>query len=334
MKHERTRRFALTAFASTLLVFNAGAQTRSGIESFYVTSNNSRIVDVEAVNAGVKVRVIDIDARESWCGWQRVVRAHEVVIRDVQVAALAAVPVCTLSQRRVDRALERSREDFVRTTDGIPTGVDINTVVASCRGREHRLVFDSHLTRKIDGAALRRVDPTVYALWTLDDRILARAPKSVPDAAAQETLGTAAAADLVAGKYDAAYRDMCWDEHGKRTRCSPGFWTQILGDYAGPPKQRNPLPVELADHAAWQFVRYVPPVFPPIALSARVHGDVQLRLDVERATGAVTQAALVKGIPLLNEAALTAARQWRFVPGTHPADMFEVTLRFELRCSA
>jgi len=323
---------ALAALAWALFPLDARAQGRESLESFYATFSNYRIVHVEAVAGGVKIRVIDIDFHDDLC-WQRVVRAHEGIVRGSTVAALAATPVCTLSQKRVDRAVERSRERSVRAKYDIPSGVDINTVVAVCGGREQRFVFDSDQQADINGAALKRRDSDVHALWTLGERMAGRVSRPGPDVAAEETLGTAAAADLVAGKYDGAFRDMCWDTSRKRVECSPGFWTQELGTYTGPPAQRGPLPAELADQASWQFVDYSPPAYPPIARSARVHGDVRLRLEVERVSGTVTQAAVIEGQPfLLNDAALSAARRWRFVPATSPAEPFEVTLRFELRC--
>jgi len=88
------------------------------------------------------------------------------------------------------------------------------------------------------------------------------------------------------------------------------------------------------DQSSWQFAHEVPPTIPPIALAARVFRGIRLRLEADRATGAVTQATVIDGTPLLNDAALTAARQWRFVPGTHPVDPFEVTVGFRLRCPA
>jgi hypothetical protein len=201
------RLFVLAALASTLQTLDARAHTRSRLDSFYVTFSNYRVVHVEPIDGGVKIRVIDIDFHDDIC-WQRVVRAHEVVLHDATVEALAATPVCALSERRVDRAVERSREHFIKTRYDIPTGVDINTVVAVCGGREQRFVFDSHEKTGINGARLKKVDAAVQALWALGDRVAARASASVPGVTAQETLGTAAAADLVAGKYDAAFRDM------------------------------------------------------------------------------------------------------------------------------
>jgi hypothetical protein len=48
----------------------------------------------------------------------------------------------------------------------------------------------------------------------------------------------------------------------------------------------------------------------------------------------VTWAEAVDGPALLHEAALKAARQWEFVPGTTPVNPFEVTLAFQLRCAS
>jgi TonB family protein len=323
----------LAAFALALLSVGVGAQAPARLESFYVTLSNSTIVHVEALDTGVKVRVIHIDLHDDFC-WTRVVRAYEVVLRNTTLEALAGTALCALSERRVDRSVERSREEFIRTRDGIPTGTFFDAVVATCRGRVRRFVFDYFSKPGIDETTLKRLDPDVHALITLGERVVARVDGSAPGVAAQEALGTAAAADLLAGKYDDVYQGMCWDGKGKRAGCLPAFWTQVLGEYTGPPEQRGPLPVELVDRASWQFVHYVPPVFPSIALSARIHRDVRLLLEVQRSTGAVAQATVIEGHALLNDAALAAARQWRFVPGTNPADPFEVTLRFELKCPA
>jgi protein TonB len=60
-------------------------------------------------------------------------------------------------------------------------------------------------------------------------------------------------------------------------------------------------------------IKHVPPLYPPIAQSARVAGVViiEARLDAD---GHVSQARIVKSIPLLDQAALDAVRQWEFTP--------------------
>lgn len=62
-----------------------------------------------------------------------------------------------------------------------------------------------------------------------------------------------------------------------------------------------------------QCIRRVEPVYPKIALSARVQGNVLLRAIIGK-TGEVTQLEVVSGHPILVPAALDAVRQWRFRP--------------------
>jgi TonB family protein len=53
------------------------------------------------------------------------------------------------------------------------------------------------------------------------------------------------------------------------------------------------------------------PVYPQIAQSARVQGDVEVGIDV-RADGVVQAVEIVRGAPLLTQASLNAARAMRF----------------------
>jgi protein TonB len=55
----------------------------------------------------------------------------------------------------------------------------------------------------------------------------------------------------------------------------------------------------------------VAPVYPAIAQSARVQGVVILEAVID-AQGRVTSAKVLRSIPLLDQAALDAVRQWRF----------------------
>jgi TonB family protein len=57
----------------------------------------------------------------------------------------------------------------------------------------------------------------------------------------------------------------------------------------------------------------VSPIYPPVAQAARVQGVVILEARIE-ADGSVGQAHVLRSIPLLDEAALDAVRQWRFTP--------------------
>jgi protein TonB len=57
----------------------------------------------------------------------------------------------------------------------------------------------------------------------------------------------------------------------------------------------------------------VTPLYPPIAKSARVGGTVQVELTVGR-DGRVEHARVVKSVPLLDQAALDAVKQWTYRP--------------------
>jgi len=60
-------------------------------------------------------------------------------------------------------------------------------------------------------------------------------------------------------------------------------------------------------------VKKVQPSYPPIAKAAGAEGAVQVQVLIGE-TGDVIEATAVSGHPLLREAALEAARQWRFQP--------------------
>jgi protein TonB len=80
-------------------------------------------------------------------------------------------------------------------------------------------------------------------------------------------------------------------------------------------------------------LKNVNPVYPDVAARAMVQGNVIVELQVDT-QGRVTDARIVKGIPLLNDAALDAVRQWLYVPplidGVPVRLVMTVTVRFKL----
>lgn len=62
-------------------------------------------------------------------------------------------------------------------------------------------------------------------------------------------------------------------------------------------------------------VKDVAPVYPAIAKSARVGGTVVVEATID-ADGKVAEAHVVKSVPLLDQAALDAVRQWEYKPST------------------
>ncbi len=80
-------------------------------------------------------------------------------------------------------------------------------------------------------------------------------------------------------------------------------------------------------------ISYVPPVYPEIAKAARVSGIV-IAEAVVAPDGTVSEARIIRSIALLDEAALTAVRQWRYTPtslnGRPVPVIMTVTVAFRL----
>jgi protein TonB len=81
------------------------------------------------------------------------------------------------------------------------------------------------------------------------------------------------------------------------------------------------------------LLRRVEPVYPSIAEQARIKGIVILEAHVDE-SGRVRDVRILRGIPLLNEAAVTAVQQWRYKPlllnGIPTEFLLSVTVQFEL----
>jgi protein TonB len=81
-------------------------------------------------------------------------------------------------------------------------------------------------------------------------------------------------------------------------------------------------------------VKDVKPVYPPAAQSARVQGVVIIEATIG-ADGAVQKARVLRSIPLLDDAAVDAVKQWRFTPtvvdGAAVPVIMTVTVQFTLQ---
>jgi protein TonB len=76
------------------------------------------------------------------------------------------------------------------------------------------------------------------------------------------------------------------------------------------------------------------PVYPPFAVTARKEGTVILEAVIDE-TGAVARVRVLKSEPLLDEAAITAVKRWRYTPtllNNSPIPiLMTITVRFTLR---
>jgi protein TonB len=81
-------------------------------------------------------------------------------------------------------------------------------------------------------------------------------------------------------------------------------------------------------------LKRVNPTYPPIAQSARVQGVVIIEAVIGP-NGMVTEAKVLRSIPLLDSAALEAVKQWQYTPtllnGVPVPVIMTVTVNFTLQ---
>lgn len=76
------------------------------------------------------------------------------------------------------------------------------------------------------------------------------------------------------------------------------------------------------------------PVYPEVARSARIEGTVILEAVLDT-SGRVTELRVLRSVPMLDQAALDAVRQWRYSPtiyyGRRVSVLMTITVRFTLQ---
>jgi TonB family protein len=311
----------VTVASLPALGVTATARPAGSLRSFDIAKGpsfgrlRSEIVSVEPVGRDARIRVIRVAAVNEYCPDIQLVTAAERLVRDATVQAVAGLDICDTSQRTIDRAMARSKTPRVEYVDYMGGG---QTLVADCDGHERVLgLFDTSPWVNFD--TLHRRAPTVWALWDLDERLSERMLPLSWEASdvAHEVLGTALLPDLRSKKYAAAFGDEL---------------VNVLKGYKGPPTERELLAAEVLERDTLPLVAFVVPKYPPIALSARISGDVRLRLSVNTETGEVTQVDRLSDKPVLGDAAVQAVRTWQFDPARVSREPIDVTMRFQIRC--
>ena len=99
-----------------------------------------------------------------------------------------------------------------------------------------------------------------------------------------------------------------------------------------PPVRRDPVPVGGVIRPPTRVV-YVQPVYPQMALAARIEGTVILQAVIDE-KGSVRELRVLRGHPLLDDAAIQAVTRWQFTPtllnGTTVPVVMTVTVAFTL----
>jgi protein TonB len=116
-----------------------------------------------------------------------------------------------------------------------------------------------------------------------------------------------------------------------------GSGDAVIGERAAvpppPPLPAEPVRLRRGMEAPRKIVG-ADPVYPPVARSARIEGIVVLEAVLDT-TGHVESVRVLRSIPLLDQAAVDAVRQWQFTPtmlnGTAVPIVMTVTVDFRLR---
>lgn len=108
-----------------------------------------------------------------------------------------------------------------------------------------------------------------------------------------------------------------------------------LPGVAPPPEPREAAPVHVGGSITRPSRVYdVAPVYPAVARAARVEGTVILEAVID-SEGAVRDVRVLRSVPLLDQAASEAVRQWRFTPtrlnGEAVPVVMTVTVTFRLQ---
>jgi len=105
-----------------------------------------------------------------------------------------------------------------------------------------------------------------------------------------------------------------YDKRALCVRGSTGEGSNQATIPAPTPAQKTPRKIILSPGVmAGMIVQRTPPVYPPIARAARVSGTVVLKAVISR-TGSVENIQVISGPAMLQQAAIDAVKQWRYMP--------------------
>jgi len=109
--------------------------------------------------------------------------------------------------------------------------------------------------------------------------------------------------------------------------------TRVTPILPPPPAVTKPLPIG-GNIKEPSKIHHVRPIYPAIAQSAKISGIVIIEATIGR-DGTVIETKVLRSVPLLDQAALDAVKQWRFTPtllnGVPVPVVMTVTVNFELR---
>ena len=272
------------------------------------------ILDVMPEGDDLHVRYIRIAPLGGGCWRTTTVKAVEARIKEAALSKIIGTNnPCSVNIESLGETLRKyPKKDTMFSS--VRYGI-----VATCGG--HDLVLNLPPKQRIDLDRLRQDAPTMARLWSLWDEVEVAvfggsSPFIEKDVELQEA-GAALVPDLIAGKFNKGFLDKSVEND--------------LADYRGPVKPGD-FTAQLMNAETYQFANYVSPMYPEMAKLSDVHGRVMLEAVVDATSGEVRDVTALHGDALLTQAAIDAARRWRFVPGTVSNQPIHAVLDFAWRC--
>lgn len=113
----------------------------------------------------------------------------------------------------------------------------------------------------------------------------------------------------------------------------PGWNASVISEPPPPPRPATPIPARSLLRPPARILG-VSPVYPELARQARIEGIVIIEAVIGT-NGEVTDAHVLRSVPMLDQAALDAVRQWKYSPtllnGVAVPVVMTVTVTFSLR---
>lgn len=268
------------------------------------------VLEVVQDGSDMLVRYIRVIAASGYCGNPTQIVATTMRLPNTSPRRISGgLNLCAIDSP----VLSRTIRAFPTTQYASVFAGDQHAIVAKC-GTETRVIsLPGDWT--IDMARLKRKQPRIAGLWTLEKAVGTQAFGRFPSidivppemAARLQAANETILAELKSGKFDA----------GLASLAPRSFKDDVeaLRSESDVPEFR----VKLANAEHFRFDRFVDPQYPPLAKQARISGAVELELTSNPASGEIEQVTVVSGHPLLVLPAKESAQHWRFVPGTDTA---------------
>ena len=291
-----------------------------------------RIIDVTQDGSDSVIRYVRIAPTNVLCP-RLIVQAAETRVHHRSPAQLAGRNnPCAIEPAALAAALRKFRQH-----GGVLETISFG-IAAQCGSSAISLELPH--VEGVDLKKMKASHPAMVHLWDLGSKITASGfgpndifhDRSEEDDLALQRLGQKLLPQLISGRYDKALAAAVRGNVGKWK--DPSF-RSLLASYQGPipaAEAKASFIPRLLNATGFRFAKFVVPRYTPLAVQARIQGEVELQLTVEVPTGEVQNASVISGHPLLTPTSLEAAKQWRFEANSLGSDRLKVTIEYALRC--